>query len=128
MKELFYAIPDWVWWLIATLFIIKWLSNIVGSRSDVINGQLERINSNLVEIGDKLDKLDKLDELDHIEMHLRKLDFLDSLDKLNNLDELDWWTTDKRTFATQVIDILETISKIKGAKVGTIKGEETFRN
>jgi hypothetical protein len=110
MEDFFRLIPNWVWWVIGIIVIVKLLSSILNA----IKGELDHINQNLGVIAnnqlDQLERLKELEKLDDVERHSRKLDLLDSVEKLDNLDELVWWEKDKSTFATQVIDLLEKIS------------------
>lgn len=103
MKEFFYSIPDWVWWLLGIMLVIKMLANVVGSRSPeklgAIVALLENIDGNLIKIGNRLDNLDQLGrlsfKLDDLGRHLEKLDdisgkldVLESLEELEKLDEI----------------------------------------
>ena len=110
MKEIFYSIPDWVWWLLGGVFVVQWLANIVSRRSsdklDIVVTLLENIDRNLIKVGNNLDKLDQLERLGF------KLDDVGSnLQNLNKLDELDWWSKDKTTFATELFDRIEKLDK-----------------
>lgn len=58
MKDVFYSIPDWVWWFLGGVFVIQWLANIVSRRSnnklDVVVALLEHINGSLIKISGRL--------------------------------------------------------------------------
>jgi hypothetical protein len=116
MKDFFYSIPDWVWWLLGGVFVVQWLANFVSKRSsnklDVVVALLENINGSLIKISSRLDKLDRLDQLDQLERLGFKLDDVErALRNLDKLDELDWWSKDKTTFATELFDRIEKLDK-----------------